>query len=92
LNDLGDTPADRLRDARQAALDLGWLKLPPAEGFAALAALPVAAKQRLFAWCVASCMKPQLAIEDRTDAVVESAVRRLAIPFVDCWRPTATNY
>jgi ParB family chromosome partitioning protein len=37
-------------------------------------------------------MKPQLAIEDRADAVVESAVGRLAIPFADFWRPTAANY
>ena len=92
LNDLSGTPADRLLEARRQALDLDWLKLPPAEGFAALAALPAAAKQRLFAWCVASCMKPQLAIEDRADAVVESAVGRLAIPFADFWRPTAANY
>jgi len=92
LNDLGDTPADRLRDARQAALDLGWLKLPPAEGFAALAALPESAKQRLFAWCIAATLKPQLAIEDRADPVVECVGRRLAIPFADFWRPTAANY
>jgi ParB family transcriptional regulator, chromosome partitioning protein len=92
LNDLSGTPADRLLEARRQALDLDWLKLPPAEGFAALASLPAAAKQRLFAWCVASCLKPQLAIEDRADAVVESAVGRLAIPFADFWRPTAANY
>ena len=92
LNDLSGTPADRLLEARRKALDLDWLKLPPAEGFAALVALPTAAKQRLFAWCVAACLKPQLAIEDRADAVVESAVGRLAIPFADFWRPTAANY
>ena len=92
LNDLSATPADRLIEAHRNALDLDWFNLPPAEGFAALAALPVDAKQRLFAWCVASCLKPQLAIEDRADPVIESAGRRLAIPFADYWRPTAANY
>ena len=92
LNDLSGTPADRLIDAQRSALDLGWLKLPPAEGFAALAALPLSAKQQLFAWCTASCLKPQLAVEDRADPVLEAAGSRLAIPFADCWRPTAANY
>jgi ParB family transcriptional regulator, chromosome partitioning protein len=92
LNDLSGTPADRLLKARRQALDLDWLKLPPDESFAALAALPVGAKQRLFAWCIASCLKPQLAIEDRADSVIECAGRRLAIPFADFWRPTAANY
>ena len=50
------------------------------------------AKQQLFAWCVASCLKPQLAVEDRADPVLEAAGARLAIPFADCWRPTAANY
>ena len=92
LNDLAGTPADRLIEAQGSALDLDWLKLPPAEGFAALAALPADAKQRLFAWCIASCLKPQLAIEDRADPVIECAGRRLAIPFADLWRPNAANY
>jgi ParB family chromosome partitioning protein len=92
LNDLSGTPADRLLEARRQALDLDWLKLPPAEGFQALSALPAAAKRRLFAWCIASCLKPQLAIEDRADPVVEFAVGRLAIPFADYWRPTGANY
>ena len=76
----------------RVALDLDWLKLPPAEGFAALVALPSSAKQKLFAWCIASCLKPQLAVEDRADPVLEAAGSRLAIPFADCWRPTAANY
>ena len=92
LNDLSGTPADRLIETLGSALDLDWLKLPPAEGFAALSALPPDAKQRLFAWCIASCLKPQLAIEDRADPVIEAAGRRLTIPFADCWRPTAANY
>ena len=92
LNDLAGTAADRLLEAQGSALDLDWLKLPPAEGFAALAALPSEAKQRLFARCIALCLKPQLAIEDGADPVIEAAGRRLAIPFADYWRPTAANY
>jgi ParB family chromosome partitioning protein len=92
LNDLSGTPGDRLIEAQRAAFDLDWLKLPPAEGFAALVALPPSAKQQLFAWCIASCLKPQLAVEDRANPVLEAAGSRLAIPFADCWRPTAANY
>jgi ParB family transcriptional regulator, chromosome partitioning protein len=92
LNDLAGTPGDRLIEARHKALDLDWLSLPPAEGFAALSALGSQAKQNLFAWCIAATLKPQLAIENGADPVVESAIRRLAIPFADFWRPTAANY
>ena len=92
LNDLSGTPADRLLETHGCALDLDWLKLSPAQGFAALAALPWDAKERLFAWCIASCLKPQLSIEGRADAVIECAGRRLEIPFADYWRPTAANY
>jgi ParB family transcriptional regulator, chromosome partitioning protein len=92
LNDLLDTPAEGQLETHRSVLDLDWFNLPPAEGFAALAALRFEAKQRLFAWCIASCLKPQLAIEDRADAVIESAGRRLGIPFADYWRPTAANY
>jgi len=92
LNDLSGTPADRLLEAQRSALDLHWLQLPPSKAFAALAALPMDAKQRLFAWCAASCLKPQLAIEDRADPAIECAGWRLAIPFADCWRPTAATY
>ena len=54
--------------------------------------MPSEAKQRLFARCIALCLKPQLAIEDGADPVIEAAGRRLAIPFADFWRPTAANY
>jgi ParB family chromosome partitioning protein len=92
LNDLAGTPADRLLEAQRHGLNLDWLKLPPAEALTAMAALPADAKQDLFAWCVAACLKPQLAIEDRADPVIESAGSRLAIPFADFWRPTTANY
>jgi ParB family chromosome partitioning protein len=54
--------------------------------------LPSEVKQRLFARCIALCLKPQLAIEDGADPVIEAAGWRLAIPFADYWRPTAANY
>ena len=92
LNHLSGTPADRLIEAQRAALDLDWLKLPPTAAYATLVALPPRTKQKLFAWCIASCLKPQLAIEDRADPVLEAAGQRLAIPFADFWRPTAANY
>jgi ParB family chromosome partitioning protein len=92
LNDLAGTVADELLEAHRKTLPTGWLRLPPAEGFAALAALSPEEKQRLFAWCIAACLKPQLAIEDRADPVIECAGRRLAVGFEDYWRPTAANY
>jgi ParB family chromosome partitioning protein len=91
-NDLSGTAADHLLEAQGRGLDLDWLKLPAAESFAALAALPTEVKERLFARCIARCLKPQLAIEDGADPVIEAAGRRLAIPFADYWRPTAANY
>lgn len=92
LNDLSGTAAERLTEAHRNALDLDWLELTPVQGFAALSGLPPAAKKRLFAWCIAAIIRPQLAIEDRADPVIEAAGRRLAIPLADCWRPTAANY
>ena len=76
LNDLSGTPADRLLEAQGNALDLDWLKLPPAEGFAALAALPSEAKQRLFARCIA--LLPQAAAGDRGWGRSGHRSRRLA--------------
>jgi ParB family transcriptional regulator, chromosome partitioning protein len=92
LNDLSGTPADHWLDAQRNALELAWLELPSAQGFAALSALPPDEKQRLFAWCIAATLKPQLAIEDRADPVIEAASTRLHIGFEDYWRPTAANY
>ena len=92
LNDLAGTAAGRLLEAQGNTLDLDWLRLPPGASFAALTALPCEPKRRLFARCIALCLKPQLAIEDGADPVIEAAGRRLAIPFADYWRPTAANY
>ena len=41
---------------------------------------------------IALTLKPQLAIEDGADPVIEASGQRLAIPFADLWRPTAPNY
>jgi ParB family transcriptional regulator, chromosome partitioning protein len=92
LNDLSGTPADRWLDTQKHVLELDWLKSEPEQGFAALAALPPEEKQRLFAWCIASTLKPQLAIEDHADPALEAAGNRLNIGFEDYWRPTAANY
>src|SRR3546814_16891026 len=63
---LKDTPAAGLLAAGRERLDLAWLSLPPAEGFAALCALSSEAKQALFAWCIAQTFQAQLArSEDR---------------------------
>jgi len=92
LDDLGDTPAARQLAEHRAGLALDWLTLPPAESFAALAALPAAAKQALFAWCVAQCLKPQLSFEDGADPVLEAVGARFGIDVAAAWRPTAANY
>jgi ParB family transcriptional regulator, chromosome partitioning protein len=90
--DAGTSHVEGQLETHRSALDLDWLSLPPAQGFTTLSALRFEAKQRLFAWCIASCLKPQLAIEDRADPVIEAAGRRLGVPFADYWRPTAANY
>lgn len=92
LNDLDGTPADRRLTARRETLPCAWLTLPPAEGFAALCALPAGKKQALFAWCVAQCLEAQLSFEDRADPVIERAGQRLGIDFAAHWRPRADNY
>ncbi|MGC2524290.1 MAG: hypothetical protein WA417_16910, partial [Stellaceae bacterium] len=92
MNDLAGTGADGWLTTEQQVLELNWLKLPPAQGFAALAALPLEEKQRLFAWCVAATLKPQLSIEGRADPAIEAAGCCLGIGFEDYWRPNAANY
>ena len=93
LNDLSGTPADQLIEAHGATHSISTgsnCRRPKASRHSP--ALPTDAKQRLFAWCIASTLKPQLAIEGHADPVTENAGRRLAIPFADYWRPTAANY
>jgi ParB family chromosome partitioning protein len=92
LGDLAGTAADRLLEAHSQALDVEWLTLPPAEGFHVLCALPLDAKQRLFAWCIAACLNGQLALNRSANPVLEAVGERLAIPVAGYWRPTAANY
>jgi ParB family transcriptional regulator, chromosome partitioning protein len=92
LGDLKDTPDAQRLAARRERLDLAWLSLPPAEGFARLCALSSGAKQALFAWCVAQTLQAQLAFEDKADPVIEQVGQRLGIDFAAHWRPTADNY
>src|ERR1700730_17850857 len=92
LNDLAGNSGDQWLAAHRAALELDWLDLSPAQGFAPLPALRPEEKERLFAWCIAARLKPQLAIEHRADPVIEAAGQRLRIGFEDYWRPTAANY
>ena len=93
LNDLAGTPADRLLEAqRQRA------RSRLAASCRRRKASPRSRRCRWTRSSVSSpgasppCLKPQLAIEDRADPVIEAAGRRLAIPFADYWRPTAANY
>lgn len=60
---------------------LDWLEKPDAEAFAALRALPKDDKRRLFASCVARCLKGQLAFETGARPAFEATVARLDIDF-----------
>lgn len=92
LNDLGETAAHALLESQSATLVKSCLGLPPAEAFAALSALSADEKQALFAWCVAACLEPQLAFEDKANPVIEQIGARLNIDVAAHWRPTAENY
>ena len=90
-----DRPSVRSDDAEFAAANVGekfliadhavqpldWLKLPAAEAFAALRALPERKKRSLFASCVARTLKGQLAFEPSARPEVEATVARLDIDF-----------
>ena len=90
-----DRPSVRSDDAEFAAANIGekfliadlvvqpldWLKLPAAEAFAALRALPERKKRRLFATCVARTLKGQLAFEPSARPEVEATVARLDVDF-----------
>ncbi len=60
---------------------LDWLEKPDAEAFAELRALPKDDKRRLFASCVARCLKGQLAFETGARPAFEATVARLDIDF-----------
>ena len=69
-------------------IDMGWLDLAPAAGFAALSSLPMADKQRLFAYCTALTLRGRLADDDLHEAIG----CRLGIDMAAHWRPTANNF
>ena len=69
-------------------IDISWLELAPAAGFAALSALPMADKQRLFAYCTALTLRGRLADDDLHEAIG----CRLGIDTAAHWRPTAENF
>ena len=69
-------------------IDMGWLELAPAVGFAALSALPMTDKQRLFAYCTALTLCGRLADDDLHEAIG----CRLGIDTAAHWRPTANNF
>ena len=77
-----------LRD--RSSLPFDWLTMEDhGEAFAALQALPDAAKRVLFAACVARTVKGQLAFEHGARPELEATVARLGIDFAPYVRPTA---
>ena len=72
---------EKLLVADRAVQPLDWLKLPAAEAFAALRAVPERKKRSLFASCVARTLKGQLAFEPSARPEVETTVARLDIDF-----------
>ena len=72
-------------------IDMGWLELAPAAGFAALSALPMTDKQRLFAYCTALTLRGRLG-RTGDDDLHEAIGCRLGIDTATHWRPTANNF
>ena len=72
-------------------IDMSWLELAPAAGFAALSALPMADKQRLFAYCTALTLRGRLG-RTGDDDLHEAIGCRLGIDTAAHWRPTANNF
>ena len=74
-------------------LSFDWLTIEDGkDSFAALSALPVAAKHALFAACVARSLKPQLAFEADARPETEATIARLDVDFASHLRPTANMY
>jgi len=71
-------------------IDLSWLDLPTEEAFRALSALPMEAKQHLFAHCAALSLKGRLG-NGKSDlfAVIGA---RLGVDVAAHWRPTAETF
>ncbi len=71
-------------------IDLGWLDMEPATGFAVLSKLPMADKQRLFAYCISQTLKGSLS--DDGNALHKAIGRRLGVDVAKHWRPTAAYF
>ena len=103
VRETADRPTMRMNDADFAAWSPGeamledrsglafdWLAIDDdGESFAALRELSQAAKQALFAACVARTVKGQLAFEPQARPELEATVARLDIDFAQHVRPTA---
>ena len=106
VRETADRPKMRMNDAEfadwspgeamledRSHLSFDWLESGDrAESFAALRALPQAAKQALFAACVARTVNGQLAFEPCARPELEATVARLDIDFARHVRPTADLY
>ena len=76
-----------------SALAFDWLTIEDGkESFAALSALPLDAKQALFAACVARSLKGQLSFEADARPETEATIARLDIDFARHLRPGADIY
>lgn len=72
-------------------IDIGWLELSPVEGLNAVAAMPMATKQRLFAHCTALSLQGRLAEVGGKD--LHGVIgERLGIDVAAHWRPTAEAF
>ena len=79
--------------ADRSSLPFDWLEIEDrGESFAALRALPINHKQRLFAACVARTLNGQLAFEPNARPETEATVARLDIDFATHVRPGAEIY
>ncbi len=86
------SPGEAMLEDR-SHLSFDWLEIEDRAGaFAALRALPQAAKQALFAACVARTVNGQLAFEHGARPELEATVARLDIDFARHVRPTADLY
>ena len=106
LRETPDRPSARVNDdeftfsspgeaplADWSHLPLEWMEVgEDAACFAALRALPRAAKETLFAAAVARTVKGQLAFEHRPRPELEATVARLDIDFASQVRPTAALF
>ncbi|MBO9448614.1 chromosome partitioning protein ParB, partial [Ruegeria sp. R14_0] len=66
-----DTVAQKMLEALEQGLATDWITLEKPENFRAMSALPIAAKQALFAWATGLAVKPQLSSDNRPSPIIE---------------------